>query len=110
MSSQSLADRLILSPAAGTDDLPADGATGLYLDRPFDADDLEWMKRAWDDLRTRSGATRPGQLMLVFQAIRRDDRATAEFLRVMNAYVLPLLRRLRLKTHPKLAKLGAAGE
>lgn len=53
---------------------------------------------------------RPTQLMLVFQAIRRDERPTTEFLRVMNTVVLPLLRRLRLKEHPHFTKLGAAGE
>lgn len=101
-------------PPAGTDDLPPDVATGLYLDRPFDADDLEWIKMGWDAYRSRGdgvgGPPRPWQIMLVFQAIRRDERATAEFLRVMNTLVLPLLRRLRLKEHPHFAKLGAADQ
>lgn len=96
---------------AVTDDLPPDGATGLYLDRPFDAEDLGWIKMAWDAyLPGTSDPVRPTQLMIVFQAIRRDERATAEFLRVMNTIVLPLLRRLRLKEHPQLTKLGAASE
>ena len=97
-------------PPADTDDLPPDVATGLYLDRPFDADDLGWIKMAWDSYSAGEGPARPGQIMLVFQAIRRDERATAEFLRVMNTIVLPLLRRLRLKEHPDLAKLGAASQ
>lgn len=95
------------------DDLPPDAATGLYLDRPFDAGDLEWIKMAWDAYQSRStsgGSARSGQLMLVFQAIRRDDRATQEFLRVMHTIVLPLCRRLRLKEQPHLRNLGAASE
>ena len=96
-----------------TDDLPSDGATGLYFDRAFDADDLEWIKMAWDAFLAHGdvgGANRASQIMLVFQAIRRDGRATAEFLRVMNTIVLPLLRRLRLREQPQLTKLGAANE
>ena len=98
---------------ADTADLPPDAATGLYLDRPFDGDDLEWIKLAWDAFLTRGdvgGPNRASQIMLVFQAIHRDARATGEFLRIMNTVVLPLLRRLRLKEHPHLAKLGAASE
>lgn len=96
---------------SGTDDLPPDGATGLYLDRSLDAEDLEWFKMAWDALlRGGSPGQRPTQLMLVFQAIRRDERSTAEFLRVMNTVVLPLLRRLALKGRPQLTKLGGANE
>lgn len=92
-------------------DLPPDAATGLYLDRPFDVEDLEWIKMAWDALgRSGCPAQRTSQLMLVFQAIRRDERSTVEFLRVMNTIVLPLCRRLRLKTHPHLAKIGTASE
>ena len=99
------------TPPAPDDDLPPDAATGLYLDHPLDADDLAWIKMAWDAyLPGSSGPGRPTQLMLVFQAIRRDDRATAEFLRVMNTLVLPLLRRLCLKERPHLTKLGVAGE
>lgn len=101
------------TPAVDTDDLPPDAATGLYLDRPFDADDLEWLKMAWDalrDHRQEESVARPTQLMLVFQTIRRDDRATREFLRVMNTVMLPLLRRLRLRSQPELARLGAAHE
>lgn len=99
-----------LSPAA-TDDLPPDAATGLYLDRPFDSEDLEWIKMAWDAFaRGGSSAQRPVQLMLVFQAIRRDDRATTEFLRVMNTIVLPICRRLRLRRQPHLTSIGAADE
>jgi len=97
----------------GSDDLPPDGPTGLYLDRPIDADELEWFKKAWDALLSRgAGGTpeRPLHLMLVFEAIRRDARATTEFLRVMNADVLPLLRRLRLRDQPQFAKLGAVDE
>ena len=99
-------------PTAATDDLPPDAATGLYLDRPFDVEDFEWIKMAWDAYRSRNdgGPPRPSQIMLVFQAIRRDERATCEFLRVMNTIVLPLLRRLRLKEHPHLTTLGAASE
>ncbi len=106
-------DRLRADPqeAARTADLPPDGATGLFLDRPFDAADLEWIKMAWDAYAARGDVTaRPGQLMLVFQAIRRDERSTAEFLRVMNTIVLPLCRRLRLKEQPQLSQLGAASE
>jgi hypothetical protein len=94
-------------------DLPPDAATGLYLDRPFDADDLEWIKMAWQAYLARGdggGPPRPAQLMLVFQAIRRDDRSTAEFLRVMNTIVLPLCRRLRLKAQPHLSQIGAISE
>jgi len=98
------------APPADTDDLPPDAATGLYLDRPFDADDLSWIKMAWDAYHASEGPARPGQLMLVFEAIRRDERATAEFLWVMNTTVLPLLRRLRLKEHPHFAKLGAVDQ
>lgn len=87
-------------------DLPPDAATGLYLDRPFDADDLEYIKMACGG----HSSPRVGQLMLVFAAIRRDDRSLAEFLRVMNTIVLPLCRRLRLKIHPHLTKMGIAGE
>ncbi len=93
-----------------TDDLPPDVPTGLYLDRPFTDEDLEWIKRAWDAYHAGEGPSRPGQIMLVFQAIRRDERATAEFLRVMNTIVLPLLRRLALKERPHLSKLGAASQ
>jgi hypothetical protein len=96
-----------------SDDLPPDAATGLYLDRPLNADDLAWIKMAWDAYLSRGdggGSSRPSQLMLVFQAIRRDPRSTAEFLRVMNTIVLPLLRRIRLKEQPHLSKLGAASE
>lgn len=106
-------DRLRAAPQepGDTADLPPDGATGLYLDRAFDAEDLEWIKMAWDAYLSRDGGSaRPGQIMLVFDAIRRNERATIEFLRVMNTVVLPLCRRLRLKEHPHLTKLGAAGE
>lgn len=101
------------TPPAPDDDLPPDAATGLYLDRPLDPEDLEWIKLAWDAFLSHGdvgGSNRAAQLMLVFQAIRRDDRATAEFLRVMNTLVLPLLRRLCLKERPHLTKLGASGE
>lgn len=100
-------------PSEGFEDLPPDAPTGLYLDVPFDKDDLEWIKRAWDVFGRgydNGGAKRPSQLMLVFQAIRRDDRVMAEFLRVMNTIILPLLRRSRLKDQPGLIKLGAADE
>jgi hypothetical protein len=108
-------DRLHAAPqeAVSTADLPPDGATGLYLDRALDAEDLEWIKMAWDAYLSRGGGggpPRPAQLMLVFQAIRRDERSTAEFLRVMNTIVLPLCRRLRLKEQPHLTNLGAASE
>lgn len=98
---------------AGTDDLPPDAATGLYLDVPFAVEDFVWIKMAWDAYLSRGdggGPPRPAQLMLVFAAIHRNERATAEFLRVMNTVVLPLLRRLRLKEQPHLTKLGAASE
>lgn len=99
------------SAPASMDDLPPDGATGLYLDRPFDADDLTWVKMAWDAYLPRgSGNSRASQLMLVFHAIRCDERATREFLRLMNTSMLPLLRRLRLSVQPDLLKLGAADE
>ena len=102
--------RVEAEPAV-TDDLPPDAATGLYLDRPLDAEDLEWLKMAWDAyLPGTGGPGRPTQLMLVFQAIHCDERATTEFLRVMNTIVLPLLRRLRLKEQPNLTKLGAVGQ
>lgn len=99
------------SPAS-TDDLPPDATTGTYLDRSFDVDDLEWIKRGWDAYLSRTGILpcRPAQLMLVFQAIRRDARATEEFLLVMNTVVLPLCRRLRLKEQAHLRALGAASE
>ena len=106
-------DRLGAQPqdSASTNDLPPDAATGLYLDVPFKVEDFVWIKMAWDAYLNRDhGSPRPGQLMLVFQAIRRDERSTGEFLRVMNTIVLPLLRRLRLKEQPQLTKLGAAGE
>jgi len=97
---------------ACTNDLPPDAATGLYLDRAFDVDDFAWIKMAWDAYLSRAdgGPARPAQIMLVFQAIQRDARATGEFLAIMNTAVLPLLRRLRLKEQPHLTKLGAAGE
>ncbi len=100
-------------PAANTDDLPPDAATGLYLDRPFGPEDFEWIKMAWDAYLSGRGSgasARPGQIMLVFQAMRRDERATAEFFRVMNTILLPLLRRIALKERPQLAKLGAVSE
>ena len=106
-------ERLRVDPdlPVDTDDLPPDAATGLYLDVPFTVEDLVWIRMAWDlYLSTGVSATRPGQLTLVFAAIRRDERATAEFLRVMNTIVLPLLRRIRLKDQPHLTKLGAASE
>jgi hypothetical protein len=108
-------DRLRAEPRepAAMDDLPPDSATGLYLDVPFTAEDLEWIKMAWDAYLSRGdggGPKRAGQLMLVFQAIRRDERSTTEFLRVMNTVVLPLCRRLRLKIQPQLSQLGAASE
>jgi len=96
-------------PPAGTDDLPPDGATGLYLDIPFSAEDLVWLRTALE-FRGENGIKRYGQLMLVFAALQRDERAMNEFFRVMNTLVLPLLRRQRLKTNPELAKLGSAGE
>lgn len=107
--------RLAAEPrvAATTDDLPPDAATGLYLDRPFDVDDLKWIKLAWASYLGRyesGGPPRPFQLMLVFQTIRRDARATEEFLRVMNTIVLPLCRRLRLQEQPHLRDLGAASK
>jgi hypothetical protein len=90
-------------------DLPPDAPTGLYLDRPFDVDDLEWITMAWAAYLSRGeGPPRPFQLMLVFKAIRRDERAVEEFLRVMNTIVLPLCRRLRLQEQPNLRDLGAA--
>jgi hypothetical protein len=92
---------------ANTSDLPPDGATGLYLDRPFDVEDLGWIKMACGKI---ADSTRLSQLMLVFNAIRGDELSTAEFLRVMNTIVLPLCRRLRLKAQPQLAQLGAASE
>jgi len=101
----------IVASPVDIDDLPPDAPTGLYLDRPFDADDLGWTKMAWDAfLSGSSRSVRATQIMLVFQAIRRDDRATAEFLRAMNMIVLPLLRRLKLRDQPQIAKLGAADE
>ncbi len=100
-----------VAPPADTEDLPPDAPTGLYLDRPLDADDLGWIKMAWDAfLSGSSRSARATQIMLMFQAIRRDDRATAEFLRAMNTIVLPLLRRLRLRDQPQIAKLGSADE
>lgn len=107
------AERLHAAPQepANVADLPSDGATGLYLDHPFDAADLEWIKMAWDAYAARGDVTaRPSQLMLVFQAIRRDERSTAEFLRVMNTIVLPICRRIRLKEQPQLSQLGAVSE
>lgn len=101
------------SPPAPTDDLPPDAATGLYLDRPLDVDDLEWIRMAWGAYLSRSctgGPSRPAQLMLVFQAIHRDEHAAKEFLRVMNTIVLPLCRRLRLQEQPNLRDLGAASK
>ena len=98
---------------ADTSDLPPDGATGLYLDRSFAVDDLEWIKMAWDAYQARSSSGNPArasQIMLVFQAIRRDERATTAFLVAMNTIVLPLLRRIRLKAQPNLSKLGTANE
>jgi hypothetical protein len=56
-------ERLHASPQepASVADLPPDGATGLYLDRPFDAADLEWIKMAWDAYAARGDVTaRPG--------------------------------------------------
>lgn len=100
-------------PPADDYDLPPDGATGLYLDRAFDAEDLTWIKMAWDSFLAQGdvgGPNRASQIMLVFQAIHRDARATGEFLHSMNTVVLPFLRRLRLKEHPHLTKLGAASE
>jgi hypothetical protein len=99
-----------VSTLADDEGLPPDGATGLYLDVPFDEDDPEWIKRAFDALTNTGGAKRPGQLMLVFQAIRYDSRATAEFVRAMNTIVLPFLRRTRLRDQPQLRNLGAASE
>ena len=102
------------APATDVDDLPPDGPTGLYLDVPFDEDDPEWIKRAFDTFTNTGmntgGSKRPSHLMLVFQAIRHDSRATAEFVRAMNTIVLPFLRRLRLRDQPQLRNLGAARE
>lgn len=94
------------------DDLPPDAPTGLYLDRPFDIDDLGWLRScSGSGSRPDSGGPpRLVQLMLVFKAIQDDARATREFLRAMNTNILPLLRRLRLQRHPELAKLGASRE
>jgi hypothetical protein len=95
---------------APANDLPPDAPTGLYLDRPFDAVDLEWIRMAWGAYLSRSctgGPSRPAQLMLVFQAIHRDERAAKEFLHVMNTVVLPLCRWLRLQDQPHLRDLGA---
>jgi hypothetical protein len=99
-------------PAAATDDLPPDAPTGLFLDRAFSAEDFVWIKMAFDKLLQSGvqGQGRPGQIMLVFQSIRRDERATAEFFRVMNTIMLPLLRRIRLKEQLDLVRLGAASE
>jgi len=103
--------RIDSSDPVEMNDLPPDAATGLYLDVPFAVEDFVWIKMAWDlYLSTGVSAARPGQLTLVFAAIRRDERATAEFLRVMNTIVLPLLRRIRLKDQPHLTKLGAVSE
>lgn len=107
-------ERLRADPESpvSTDDLPPDAATGIYLDHPFDGEDFAWIKMAFDMYLVRGdgGPKRAAQLSLVFEAIRRDERASAEFLRLMNTAMLPLLRRLRLKEHPHLTKLGAAGE
>lgn len=94
------------------DDLPPDAPTGLYLDRPFNADDVAWIKMLFElsAARNDGGPKRADQLMLVFSAIQRDARAMTAFLRAMNTIVLPLLRRLRLKEQPQLTKLGASGE
>ena len=99
-------------PPAETSDLPPDAATGLYLDVPFSVVDFEWLKMSFNSYAQRNdgGPQRVGQLMLTFAAIHRDERATSEFLRVMNTIILPLLRRLRLKEQPHLTRLGAAGE
>lgn len=96
---------------APTDDLPPDAPTGLYLDRPFVVEDLEWIEMAWDSYlsgRLTEGPPRPFQIMLVFQAIRHDARATEEFLHAMNTIVLPFCRRRRLRDQPHLRDLGAA--
>lgn len=104
--------RADVAAPAGTEDLPPDAATGLYFDVPFAVEDFLWLNQIFNAyLGARDGdPTRPWQLHLVFAAIRRDERATAEFLRVMNTIVLPLLRRIRLKEQPHLTKLGAISE
>jgi hypothetical protein len=105
------AEPLARSPAP-MDDLPPDALTGLYLDRPFDVDDLEWIRMAWGAYLSRrdEGPRRPFQLMLVFQAIRHDELAARAFLRVMNMVILPLCRRRRLQEQPHLRDLGAANK
>jgi len=104
-------DRLLAKERlpAEIDDLPPDAPTGLYLDRPFDVDDLAWIGMAWDAYCPGARSIRPSQLMLVFQAIQRDERVTNEFLRVMNEIVLPLCRRLLFRDRPG-AIVGAARE
>jgi hypothetical protein len=66
-----------------------------YLDRPFDAEDVLWIR---DALKKVAGLNshRVDQLMLVFERIQKSAAATEEFLAFMNALVLPTLR----KQHP----------
>jgi len=99
-----------MKPSRIYDDLPPDAPTGLYLDAPFTADDIAWIKMAFETYAALGGAKRISQIMLVFAAIQRNERGMNEFLHVMNMIVLPLLRRLRLKEQPNLTKLGAADE
>lgn len=79
---------------------PAPTGKNLYLERPFDREDVLWIR---DALRKIAGMTtaRAEQLMLVFERIEGSPAATAEFVAWMNAVVLPVLR----KQHPAYASV-----
>lgn len=83
-------------------DLAAEPAPSgnLYLDRPFMPEDVLWIRDAIKKIAGTSTA-RVGQLMLVFERMTRSSAATAEFCTLMNAVVLPVLR----KQHPHYAAI-----
>jgi hypothetical protein len=71
----------------------------LYLDRPFDGEDVLWIRDALRKLAGPHSSKRIDQLMLVFERMVPSTAATAEFVSWMNAVVLPVLR----KQHPHYA-------
>lgn len=82
---------------------PAPTGMNTYLERPFDKEDVFWIR---DALKKIAGTTvsRVEQLMLVFERIASSPAAIEEFTSWMNAVVLPVLR----KQHP--AYRGATKE
>lgn len=73
---------------------PAPSGT-TYLDHAFDPDDVMWIHQELKKVST-TRHPRVDQLFLVFERMAKSAAATEEFVSLMNAIVLPVLR----KQHP----------